>query len=142
MKILFFYTADERFYTFRLLSSLLRTMKTALMDGEYVTHVSSRNVGIWLQCDIREHPRLLAQGEGGRGEAGGGEGKKRGESSNICAKPQIVRKVRFSYKNCNNSFPTDIKMGKIITFSYAYSTDIMVTNCYRSNAERNCMHHW
>jgi hypothetical protein len=97
-------------------------MKTALMEGEYVTHVSFRNVGIWLQCDIREHPGLLlAQGEGGRGEARGGR-VERGESSNICAKPQIFRQVRFSYKNYNNSFPTDTKMGKIITFSYPYST--------------------
>jgi len=141
-KYFFFYTADERFYTLCLLSRLLRMMKTALTDGEYVTHVSSRNVGIWLQCDIREHPGLLlAQGEGGRGETGGGGGKERGESGNICAKRQIFRQVRFSYKNCNNSFPTDMKMGKISTHSYAYSTYIMVTNCSRSNAERNCMHH-
>jgi hypothetical protein len=79
-----------------------------------------------VQCDISEHPGLLlAQGEGGRGEAGagggGGGGKERGESSNICVKPQIFRQVRFSYKNRNNSFPTDMKMGKIITFSYPYN---------------------
>jgi len=46
MNIIFFYTADERFYTLRFLSKFLRTMKTDLMDGEYVTHLSSRNVGI------------------------------------------------------------------------------------------------
>jgi len=53
-------------------------MKTAFMEGEYVTNLSSRNVGIWPQCDIREHPGLLlARGEGGRGEAVGG-GEERG----------------------------------------------------------------
>lgn len=125
MKIpFFFYTADEIFYTLRLLSRSLRMMKTALINGECVIHISSHNGGIWLPCDICEHPGLLlAQAEGGREAWGGGGGEKeRGDSSNVCTKPQIFRQVRFSYKNCNNAYPTDMKMGKIITLSYAYST--------------------